>query len=147
MAITHKGFTLIELMIVVAIIGILAVVAIPSYQRYVEKSHINRVVGEISVYRSAFEARAANSQSIDNDSLGYVPSSLTTGDFGIEIVTVNPDGSGHLQVTMGVDAYPTLVGTIIRYERSVEGLWSCVIDKSAAAGWPDTYQPRGCTVL
>ena len=51
----QKGFTLIELMIVVAIIGILAAIAIPQYQNYIAKSQVSRVMSETGALKTIIE--------------------------------------------------------------------------------------------
>ncbi|MFW2176581.1 MULTISPECIES: pilin [unclassified Moraxella] len=52
---TQRGFTLIELMIVVAIVGILAAIAVPQYQQFVVKTQASRLTYEVSMLKLSVE--------------------------------------------------------------------------------------------
>jgi len=52
---TQKGFTLIELMIVIAIIGILAAVAVPQYSTYTKRAKFSEVVMAVTAFKSPAE--------------------------------------------------------------------------------------------
>ena len=60
----QQGFTLIELMIVVAIIGILAAVAIPAYQNYTLKAKFTEIVNSVAPYKLAVELCAQDGSCI-----------------------------------------------------------------------------------
>ncbi len=140
-----QGFTLVELMIVVAVVGILAALSIPLYQGYIANSQMHRAVGELSGYKAAYEERVSMGGSVTNQDLGYVPSKITKGTLGADIAVLNADGTGHLRVTLGGNAHPRLTGVTITLERSSIGVWSCIVDNTAVVGsWESTFLPDNC---
>ena len=60
---------------------------------------------------------------------------------------INPDGSGHLQVTLGGNAHPSIHGLVIRLVRDTDGVWQCQLDNSlVSASWDPSYLPKSCSV-
>lgn len=140
----QKGFTLIELMIVVAIIGILAAIAIPQYQDYVAKTQVSRIVGELSSYKTAFEDRLnQGSVSITQADLGMVTSTLYTLPT-FPIVPANTAPVITFGVTIGGNAASNIRGATITLTRDLAGAWTCTSAAAAATGWKTSYAPAGC---
>ena len=170
----QKGFTLIELMIVVAIIGILAAIAIPQYQNYIAKSQVSRVMSESGSLKTvvetcvndgrtaAFLSNVAATTAVDADEceLGAVASTLidatvgavqgTTGTAaeagvnGYPQVAIDANGVITIESTFGSGAAASVVGDTTARNTLT---WN----RTAQGTWScfttveSKFRPNGCT--
>ncbi len=161
----QAGFTLIELMIVVAIIGILAAIAIPQYQTYIAKSQVTRAIGETGSVKTAvelciLEGRLTVGGAVGNCNPGATPSNVqaatpagntcyTNASPGVActlpantgVPSVTPVLTGNndtIVATLGSNASADIQTNTVTWTRQSVGSWTC------ASTAKNKYTPTSC---
>ena len=134
----QQGFTLIELMIVVAIIGILAAIAIPAYQDYVAKSKLTAGLAEISAGKTNVDIALNNNSNLD--AAGVLAASGLVTPTGNCAITATGGGDGTATLVCTMNSGPSVVNTrTITWTRTAAGAWTC------ATTALQKYAPSSCT--
>lgn len=134
------GFTLIELMIVVALVAVLAAIAIPIYQQFVARSQAIAGLGDITPGKIGYEALLSQgvsdtSKFADVDNLGlFVDTPRCTIS-----AAAQADGSGNINCALKGSSL--VQGKSIELIRSSSGQWTCVSDLSTLQ-LPNTCTPN-----
>lgn len=145
----QQGFTLIELMIVVAIIGILAAIAIPAYQDYIARSQVAEASTLIGGARTAIEEEVAQTGAFPANTGALTALGVRISGEYVSVLTPASTGTTPEAGTLtaefkGSGISAAIQGAGLVYVRNGAGEWTCDATASTAAGMAAKFLPKPC---
>ena len=140
----QQGFTLIELMIVVAIIGVLAAVAVPAYQDYVSKSQVTAALAEIDPGKLQVDAQL--NEGLTDNIVKPASVGLTSSTARCTTTASVSMANGKANISCTIKGSTQVNGKVIQFVRTVDDAtsaptWVCNTNAVSA------HQPKSCVYV
>lgn len=138
--ITQTGFTLIEILIVLAIIGVLLVIAVGSYQIQIRKTHFTTIYQEMNQYRMPYQILVDEGAGVAEFSpTGLnIPAQTKYCQFSVTAPAVSGITTDAVKCT--IQNLPYIQGQSLSLDRAFNGSWQC----KASASILKAYLPQAC---
>jgi len=140
----QQGFTLIELMIVVAIIGILAAIAIPAYQNYIGRSQMAEALSLTSGLKAAVAEGYGQDGNCPSSGQSGVPAASTVkGKYVASVAVAGTAPNCTITATMGSNVSKDIQSKTLQLQMQDNGGsigWAC-----ASTDVAQKYMPKACT--
>ncbi|WMJ69898.1 prepilin-type N-terminal cleavage/methylation domain-containing protein [Stenotrophomonas sp. 24(2023)] len=135
------GFSLVELMVVVAIIATLAMIALPQYQTFTKRTKVAVALYELGVNKALVEATLVESDASLNGLRAKLLAQMPTETSRCTSFNANPSYVGG-QLYIALDCMlqsDVVAGGLLRLQRDSNGGWAC-----QGLGIPSTLMPQAC---
>ena len=137
---SQSGFTLIELMIVIAIVGILTAIAVVSYQIHIRRTDVAIIYQELNHFRLPYEVFVDEGEDMVDFTVSGLNMPANSKHCQYDVIAPKQIGLTENAISCAINNVSYLRNEIISLDRAVDGIWSC----RASSGISRAYLPLEC---